>query len=204
MLSMFWRNKDKYVKVIKMKKILYKRAIDGYQQHHRNFNHWMNMYAIFNGALFVGYYKLQSVESCSSHLFKLIILLLGCVAGWCWLFSVCGFYRWIISWIGVVRKFETQLNASLKPYEVFVHNITETEHEKFYYKPFSTQKLTIAFTSVVALAWTTMLCFFVYGSNITCYCKLSLGIAILLFVAFFILICNLFCREDLKYSHKHL
>ena len=78
-------------------KYLYEKAIEGRQFHMECFNHWMNMYAIINGALFAGLYAVEK----TSHI--LSILVLGCLAGWFWHFSVHGFYRWIISWIRIVK-----------------------------------------------------------------------------------------------------
>ena len=120
-------------------KFLYEQAIKGREHHQNNFNHWMNMYAIFNGALFVGYYNIDDKES----LFSAIILLLGCAAGWAWAFSAIGFYDWIISWINVVKKHEAKIEGVV--YRAYYSKQT-----------ISTQKLTKLFTKLVALAWTVL------------------------------------------------
>lgn len=119
---------------------IYEKAIEGRQHHQQNFNHWMNMYAIFNGALFVGYYTVTDKTS----FFSFLLLFLGFAAGWSWHFSVTGFYDWIKSWITVVKKHEAKLDKFV------VYRAYEGK------KTISTQKLTKTFTLLVALAWTLL------------------------------------------------
>ena len=186
-----------------MDKFLYEKAIDGYQQHHRNFNHWMNMYAISNGALFVGLYSLKGCGIWEPNFLRLIILLLGVVVGWCWFFSVCGFYRWILSWINVVRRCEAPLNGHTKPYGLFIHLPTEHTDRLLYYKPFSTQKLTKMFTLMVALLWSLLLGWFLCNNIVPVCCKKIFIIVFPASIGLFIVICNILCREDLKDTHLH-
>ncbi len=143
---------------------LYKTAIEGYQSHWEHYNHWMNMYAIFNGALFVGLYTLGQT---ADFVLKLAILLLGCISSWFWLFSARGFYRWIISWINVVKKqeklLETELvksgnneqNQQFKAEDTYIYRafIFGKKKSPFTYTPFSTQKLTQWFSGSVAVIW---------------------------------------------------
>ena len=154
-------------------KYLYEKAIEGRQFHMECFNHWMNMYAIINGALFAGLYAVEK----TSHI--LSILILGCLAGWFWHFSVHGFYRWIISWIKIVSHYEEKLfsNETSKN-EHLVYKIFDEGKKKstwrekikaFFSKigfstksPFSTQKLTRAFTLCIAIVWTVLLAYSIH------------------------------------------
>ena len=154
-------------------KYLYEKAIEGRQFHMECFNHWMNMYAIINGALFAGLYAVEK----TSHI--LSILILGCLAGWFWHFSVHGFYRWIISWIRIVSHYEEKLfsNETSKKkhlvYKIFDEGKKKStcweKIKAFFSKigfstkyPFSTQKLTRAFTFCVAIVWTVLLAFSIH------------------------------------------
>ena len=129
-------------------KFLYEKAIEGRNVHLQNFNHWMNMYAIFNGALFVALYSLQKDNS-NYTVLNLLIMLIGCTAGWAWHFSAKGFYDWILSWIKVVKKHEKKLDRSDKNKSVV--------YRAYYGKrTTSTQKVTICFTKLVAIAWTVL------------------------------------------------
>lgn len=174
-------------------KYLYEKAIEGRKFHMECFNHWMNMYAIINGALFAGLYSVKD-----STAYSLSILVLGCMAGWFWFFSVCGFYRWIISWIRVVSHYEEKLlsqeppkdnclvykifdvSAGVAPalpknnclvYKIFDENNENKENEENKTKkiewlyPFSTQKITRAFTFGVAMVWTILLAYKLSSSN---------------------------------------
>lgn len=142
-------------KINEDRKYLYERAIEGRRFHMECFNHWMNMYAIINGALFAGLYTVKTTS------YTLSILVLGCLAGWFWFFSVCGFYRWIISWIRVVSHYEKKLFSSDKPEgQYLVYNIFDEKKKELY--PFSTQKITQAFTFCVAIVWTVLLAYFIF------------------------------------------
>ena len=104
---------------------MYEKAINGYQSHWEHYTRWMNHFALFNGALFVGLYSTMDKEDCTP-LLQLFIYILGCISSWFWLFCARGFYRWLRSWIRVVQKHEKQLKAELfddKTAEnVFVYN----------------------------------------------------------------------------------
>lgn len=144
---------SKMKKEEEQEKFLYERAIEGRQHHQQNFNHWMNMYAIFNGALFAGYYNIDEKTS----LFAVLLLCLGCVAGWAWHFSSVGFYDWILSWINIVRKHEIRLDFIMREGKLNEHPKKAVVYR--YYdqkKTISTQKLTKCFTGAVAVAWTVL------------------------------------------------
>ena len=215
-----------------MKKYLYNKAIEGYQHLHRNFNHWMRMYAFFNGALFAGYYTLKASKFHIPSFLEFMILLLGLVSGWLWHFSARGFYRWIISWIGVVKFYENQLGQNINLYRMFVHEEKEMKAEKgkddqeeneknsrYFYNPFSTQKLTKLFTFLVAVAWNVLLIYFLYRfyledkafikelhifSFVKKYCYLIISVIIALTLISAAILKSWFgCREYLDNSHVH-
>lgn len=131
------------------KKELYEKAIEGRHHHQKNFNHWMNMYSIFNGALFVGYYSVKN-DSPSILPLNIVILILGCAAGWSWHFSATGFYDWILSWIKVVQEHEKKLDID--------DNNKFVVYRAYEGKPtISTQKITKSFSLLVGLAWSFLL-----------------------------------------------
>ena len=174
----------------------YEKAIEGRQHHQENFNHWMNMYAIFDGALLAAFYSLQASEN-EKPFVQFVILLLGCVAGWFWHFSTRGFYRWILSWIGMVFYYEDENNPVYKGF-------LRKDGENF--RPFSTQKLTRAFTLVVAFAWMILLAWHCKNVFPCCsLCNLAVYIALIVIACVFVLVCAVSsCRENLEKSHKHL
>lgn len=121
----------------------YKVAIEERARHQQNYNHWMNMYAIFNGALLIAFTADGTCE-----LFKLLVSLLGVFTSSLWIMSVNGYYDWIISWIKVVSFYEAKLKNEDK--SVYIYRLFAKTKKKF---PFSTQKCTRAFTISVLVGW---------------------------------------------------
>ena len=188
-------------------KFLYEKAIQGRQQIWNDFNHWMNMYAIFNGALFVGFYSIMEKNpDCSNpwNLCEFLIITLGCIEAILWHCSARSFYRWIKSWIGVVALYESMLTAN-PVYRAFVYlEKKEDAH------PFSTQKLTLCFTFSVAVAWGLLVINFFVKNIIRqsiAVIPLYIYIIIILIVSFLLfsfLSKNGKSREDLMKSHFHI
>ena len=230
-------------------KFLYEKAISGREHHQNNFNHWMNMYALFNGALFIGFYTVEKDSGTDTDVIKILILALGFLEALFWHCSARGFYRWILSWIGVVQYYETELEQQMckdeqttqseeepqeqaenaeqsatespkraktrKVYGLFMH-LEKKVFKKdgktpnfLFYKPFSTQKITILFTLCVTVAWGLLLAynvlamfapakaFFDQHKIAFCIGIGVLGISITLFCLF------MKCREYLEKSHEH-
>lgn len=183
---------------------LYEKAIEGRAEIWHDFNHWMNMYAIFNGALFVGFYNIPN-DVDSKSLITILILFLGCIEAIFWHCSARGFYRWIRSWIGVVSFYETRLSEN-PVYRAFVHLGKEDDAH-----PFSTQKLTLWFTGCVMFAWGVLLCKSVYCflKSFDCLKNIEVSVLIISIVAVVfvigiaIFLVRFFCREDIKESHQH-
>lgn len=182
-------------------KYSYEKAIEGRNFLYNTYSHWTNMYAIINGALFVGLYTAHSWK------LKMLVLLLGVVSGWCWFMSVCGFYRWLISWINVVTHYEKKLAEVSGNYVYKIFTPMKIPYS------FSTQKITKFFTFSVALGWSICLVYKTYKfflsekvqlfiSNISLKKRISFFVTILiiLFIVFGILLSHLL-REDLSNTH---
>lgn len=194
---------------------MYKIAIEGYHNHFERYNHWMNMYAIFNGALFIGLYniigkdvKVAFSDEIEFFLFlQLLILALGCISSWFWFFSSRGFYRWNISWIETVahheRKFVQRFIDDESKEDIYVYNIfRKIGNEKYFMtRPFSTQKITQWFTATVAVAWSAITILFLLKNHSELGCLSTCASAVLIVVV--VLACGFWlCREsDLEDSH---
>lgn len=127
----------------------YRIAIEERGRHQQNYNHWMNMYAIFNGALLIAFTAVGM-----SDLFKLLISLLGIVTSSLWVCSVNGYYDWIISWIKVVSFYEAKLKIEDNDNKVYIYRLFAKIKKNF---PFSTQKCTKTFTVSVLISWVILL-----------------------------------------------
>lgn len=184
-------------------KYLYDKAIEGRQFHMECFNHWMNMYAIFNGALLVAFTALSKVDN---EFFIILITLLGIITSALWCFSVHGYYDWIISWINVVSFYETKLENE----SVYIYRLFAKTKPKF---PFSTQKCTQCFTMCVLNSWIFT---FLYqlisvfkSKDISIREWICENVCILILLILFITAClYIFCfqnlRENLTKTHKNL
>lgn len=199
----------------------YKVAIEERARHQQNYNHWMNMYAIFNGALLIAFTADGTCE-----LFKLLVSLLGVFTSSLWIMSVNGYYDWIISWIKVVSFYEAKLqmevnNESNEDKDVYIYRLFAKTKKKF---PFSTQKCTRAFTISVLVGWcllsiyemlkifpetntkTEMKEILKLLRNFMCenilYTLLILGVLIVIILL--VLICSKKLREELTNTHKTL
>lgn len=84
----------------------YEKAIEGRNFHYQNYNTWVNYYAIFTGALFVGYYTI--IDKCNGP-FSCLIVVLGCITSVAWNLTVKGHYHWMLSWIEIVQSYEAEL-----------------------------------------------------------------------------------------------
>lgn len=213
-------NAEKCEKMKMCEKILeyYKTAIDGRNTHLEHYNHWMNMYAIINGALFVGFYSIFTQRNVSCYFYiKLAILVLGCVAGWFWHFSTKGFYEWMLSWLNVISFYENKLSECTESDSVYIYRAfiiskgNKMLNEKTI-QPFSTQKLTQKFTLVVAIVWSLITGCIIYNKlcemdidiicNNICFilCPIAITVAIYFIVKY---ICKKWCMEsNLKETHK--
>ena len=132
-------------------KYLCEKAIDGYIHITERYKDWMNLYAIFTGAFFIAYYTL-----CKSKTeLSVLIIILGLITSFCWLFSFYGYYHWLISWNKILHYHENLFlkdsNLSGK-YRIY----------SFYFQPkgkplYSTQKITEKFLFCVIGGWFVLL-----------------------------------------------
>lgn len=136
-------------------KYLFDKVIQARYEHIHFYNHWMNMYAIFNGALFVCLYTLNEKNTENCIILEFLTLILGVIASWCWHFSAKGFYAWLLSYIKNTNEHEKKLNIKneYKVFSIFYGNLKNKELKE---NPYSTQKLTQFFTHSIAIAWTIM------------------------------------------------
>lgn len=134
-------------------KYLFDKVIQARYEHIHSYNYWMNMYAIFNGALFVCLYTLNGKNTENIILLELLTSVLGVAAGWCWHFSAKGFYAWLLSYVKNTNEHEKKLNIKDedKVFSIFYGKLKNKELKE---NPYSTQKLTQFFTFCIAVAWT--------------------------------------------------
>ncbi len=192
---------------------MYEKAIEGYQQHWEHYTRWMNHFAIFNGALFVGLYSTMNKEIIGGNYdfllpyMQVFILALGCISSWFWLFCARGFYRWLCSWIKTVQEHEKRLKTEYfddkSMGEIHVYNIFRTMNAdgRLKTRPFSAQKITQWFAGSVSAVWSAITTIFFYEKKSELGCLISC-LSILL-IAAIITACGVWlCREsDLKESH---
>lgn len=139
----------------------YEKAIEGRNFHYQNYNTWVNYYAIFTGALFVGYYSI--IGNCKINaIIPCLIVFLGYITSLCWHLTVKGHYHWMLSWIKVVQSYEKKLAKILKksgPKGWYVYTVYSNPPANIYHKNISSQKLTSIFTLIVCIAWGVLLLF---------------------------------------------
>lgn len=136
----------------------YETAIKAYQEHIRHYQTWVNLYAIFVGALFVGLYSLISMDNIKNlDWFLSLVSILGVTASICWLACVVGHYEWTKSWITIVKGFENKLfEGTYKIYGIVLKNGVEVKsmtERRF----ISTQKITQTFLFAVIMAWNAVI-----------------------------------------------
>lgn len=133
---------------------MYEKAIEGRNLHHQSYNTWMNHYAIFTGAFFIGYYTIKSSDNIINPLLSLLIALIGYVSAICWRHSLSGYYAWMRSWIFLVQQYEVELH-NYDDRIPFVYSYADKilkDKNKFPQR-FSTQKITEFFTLIVIIGW---------------------------------------------------
>lgn len=112
------------------RKYAYEKAIEAYWHHVDRYHTWMNYYALFNGALFVGYCTLLtattkitdgvsdsnipillahslSLENSYCSL-MLIICTIGLISSFCWLLSLYGHTTWMNNWLNIIQLYENE------------------------------------------------------------------------------------------------
>ena len=133
----------------------YEKEIEARNLQYQNYNTWANYYALFTGALFVGYYT--TLSKCDGpSLFSLLIVLVGLATSICWNLTVKGHYHWMLSYIKVLHNYEKELAAILKErklkdwraYSIFLEPKEDSSHANI-----SSQKMTARFTLIISIVW---------------------------------------------------
>lgn len=139
----------------------YEKAIEGRNLHYQNYNTWTNYYAVFTGAIFVGFYNIDKEEIWLS----LLIVIIGLITSICWHLTVKGHYHWLLSWIKVIQEYEEELSkiaSNNKTKSWGVYSVYFSQQEDSFQKNVSTQKLTSRFTLLIVIAWSIILVSSIY------------------------------------------
>lgn len=205
----------------------YERAIKAREHHYKNFNYWMNFYALIIGALFVGYYTIN--DNC---MVKMIVTLIGFSASFAWLQSFRGYYHWIIHWINVVQFHEEKYLESvneinnkenvieidnLRTYTLYYESDDKESKCLLKSRNISTQKMTLRFIFLLTITWGFLLIYhFVNMLNLNirtaclkgCKCgciviSYSHLFLAIIFCVVMILLFVLFCKDTGSHIKRH-
>lgn len=166
----------------------YEKAIEGRNIHMNYFKSWVNLFAIFNGALFAGYYSLIKEYKTENLVLSMTVLVLGAISAWFWYFSMLGFAKWNLSWLYLVKMYEKEELGDKKVYRAFIYPKSEKDN-KFTKQPFSTQKLAGYFVLCIAIAWSIITIYETVKNFTIANCILTkIFIVLLPFIALILLI----------------
>lgn len=208
------------------RKYAYEKAIEAYWKHVDRYHTWMNYYAIFNGALFVGFCTLYTATSYiydfeKYHLFNnwnndlyLILSILGFIASICWYSSILGHERWETNWINIIEFYEDRkwkvykmLMVDLKDMKIQNdiclskhHKDTLTDTDNF--KAFSTHSITKVFVFFITMSW---LFLFLMVNDLLlkhwCIYLIAIFVIIILYLLLDKLLPKLSTKLGIKYSN---
>lgn len=188
----------------------YEKAIEGRNTHYAQYLKYVNLYAIFMGALFVAFYTL--LDSIENQVFTIPVAVLGLITSILWLCSVKGYYAWINSWINVVQYYEECLNEGKRINEArFVYGLFfETEPSCCSVTApsrFSTQKLTLLFVFSCIIGWITIILLmiekYLYKSHIVCNCINECCVCVILLLMVLVLL-FVFVKTLCKSLHDNI
>ena len=128
--------------------IMYEKAVEGRNLHYQQYSTWMNCYAMFTGAFFVGFYTLRD-----NPLLSLLIAVLGYITSICWYYSLSGYYAWMVSWIELVHRYEEELKSRYGTGYVYSYAGKILFKEEGFPQNFSTQRITRVFIMAVIAGW---------------------------------------------------
>lgn len=198
------------------RKYAYEKAIEAYWHHVDRYHTWMNYYALFNGALFVGYCTLLTATTyiqandilsvstafCLGNNYKEIqffLSVIGLMTGICWLCSIKGHELWEKNWMNIIENYEDYSNrvytllitdkGDITNSDSLSDNSLLTDKNSFSY---STHKLTKFFVCLINIGW--IICI-IYQCSIT----LSFCFIILISVAAYIVLIS-FCMHGIDIS----
>lgn len=149
-----------------MAKFAYEKAISAYQFHVTRYKDWMNLYAIFTGAMFIGLYNILDIcPSFKAGCIPYIICLIGLIASVCWWMSQTGYYNWLLSWTEILHQREKDLFQT----DTFVYSQigdtykTSAKNGRIP-KFISTQKITSFFIQVIVFGWMVVITYLICKS----------------------------------------
>ena len=172
-------------------KFLYQKAIDAYWNHVNRYHTWMNYYALFNGALFVGFCTLltatTTIKADSASQWNLennytflqfTVCIIGLVSSCAWLASISGHEKWEKNWMNIIESFETAPLYRLivcgkddfllkKDYDNHEWNNETTKDGKVLekgdkFKAYSTHTITKIFVWSIIIGWIICFCYSAY------------------------------------------
>ncbi|MDE6569455.1 MAG: hypothetical protein K2K43_02385 [Alistipes sp.] len=109
--------------------VAYEQSVKAYQFQVTRYNTWMNYYALFVGALFVGFYN---VPKDALECLPILISLLGIVASTCWMASLIGNCAWMNNYIKIVKENEKAFFSA--------YNSSHNVYQKIKYEPVAAQR----------------------------------------------------------------
>ena len=184
----------------------YEKAIEAYWKHVDRYHTWMNYYAVFNGALFVGFCTLltatsniefkNSIELSNNYtILCIIICIVGFISSVCWFLSILGHASWERNWINIVEYYELKIFSDSNNNRVYNMLITEADSisadieikdnimlnddAKMKYG-FSTHASTRLFVFILIVSWIILVFYqcIIKLNTIKCFCLPVLSIII--------------------------
>lgn len=203
---------------------LYQKAIDAYWNHVSRYHIWMNYYALFNGALFVGFCTLltatTTIKADNVGLWNLennytflqfAVCIIGLVSSFAWLASIRGHEEWEKNWMNIVESFEVvplyrliicKKNDSLLKRDYNEHKCYDglTKYgivlEKGdKFKAYSTHTITKIFVWSIIIGWFSCIAFIVGCIKNCCYACYCILISLYLLILLY------FCVRNKMYSN---
>lgn len=192
-IFMCWENKRKYA---------YEKAIEAYWKHVDRYHTWMNYYALFNGALFVGFCTLLTattdVQKTNDKFeltnnyepLQIILCIVGLISAIAWRCSILGHEKWERNWMNIIAYYE-QVNvySILIVREKDINSTNKGNHRLQsgeFFKAFSTHRITEIFVDVIITGWSCCILYVIiepfYNNNdkIVYFILISLIVLILI------------------------
>lgn len=195
---------------------LYHKAIETYWNHVNRYHTWMNYYALFNGAIFVGFctlltatttIKANSVNQWNLEnnytLLQFTVCIIGLVSSCAWLASISGHEKWEKNWTNIIESFETAPLYRLivcgkddillkNDYDNHEWNDKTTKDGKVLekgdkFKAYSTHTITKIFVSSIIIGWIICFCYTDYR-----YLKEDFSISKMIMTIFIFVVIALF------------
>ena len=150
-------NENKHIE--DKRRYAYEKAIEAYWKHVDRYHTWMNYYAIFNGALFVGFCTLLTATTeiriitstnftllNNYSILNLMLCILGFISSVSWLLSIKGHEKWERNWMNIIEEYEHK-----KVYRLIMAKRDDIVDKQF--KAYSTHKITKLFVFTIILSW---------------------------------------------------